>query len=79
MLGQADVEVTTPELRRYATMLWSFIGGTSESGWLTSDIENWDAATGIVIDELRTTPGFRDLGDGRATLKFVANVAVATK
>jgi len=79
VLGQADVEVTTPELSQFATMLWSFIGGTSESGWLTSDIENWDAATGIVIDELRRTPGFRDLGDGRATLKFVANVAVATK
>jgi SAM-dependent methyltransferase len=78
-LSQADVHVTTPEMTHYATMLWSFIGGTAEAGWLTSDIQNWDDAIRIVIDELRKTPGFRDLGDGRAALKFVANVAVATK
>jgi ubiquinone/menaquinone biosynthesis C-methylase UbiE len=78
-LSQADVYVKTPELNFFATMLWSFIGGTARAGWLTSDVQNWDDAVRIVVDELRKTPGFRDLGDGRATLKFVANVAVATK
>jgi SAM-dependent methyltransferase len=78
-LSQADVYFTTPEMTLYATMLWSFIGGTAEAGWLTSDVQNWDDAVRIVVDELRKTPGFRDLGEGRATLKFVANVAMATK
>lgn len=78
-LSQADVDVTTPELIRYATMLWSFMGGTAETGWLTSDVDKWDEAVRVVVDELRKTRGFQEMGDGRATLKFVANVAVATK
>jgi SAM-dependent methyltransferase len=78
-LSQADVCFTTTDLRHFATMLWSFMGGTAETGWLTSDVDHWDEAVGIVVDELRTTRGFRDLGDGRAQLRFVANIAVATK
>jgi ubiquinone/menaquinone biosynthesis C-methylase UbiE len=77
-LSQAEVSFTTPELTRFATMLWSFMGGTAETGWLTSDVDRWDEAVRIVADELRTTRGFRDLGDGRAQLRFVANIAVAT-
>jgi hypothetical protein len=42
-LTKADVYCTTPELTHFATMLWSFIGGTSEAGWLKSDEENWKA------------------------------------
>lgn len=39
-LVEADVYVTTSEITRYATMLWSFIGGTSAVEWLKSDEEN---------------------------------------
>jgi SAM-dependent methyltransferase len=78
-LTKGVVEYTTPELTRYATMLWSFMGGTGESGWLESDERNWDGAVRIVEDELRKTPGFQELSDGRATIRFIANIATAMK
>ena len=75
----SDVYCTTPELKHFATMLWSFIGGTSETGWLESDEENWDKAVEVIKEELKKTDGFKALDGGRAQLKFVANIAVATK
>lgn len=74
-----DVYVTTSEITRYATMLWSFIGGTSAAGWLQSDEENWDKAVDVVKRELEKTDGYRALDGGRVQLKFVAMIAVATK
>ncbi|PQE18192.1 Ubiquinone menaquinone biosynthesis C-methyltransferase protein [Rutstroemia sp. NJR-2017a BBW] len=67
-MAKRDVMVTTTELTHFATMLWSFIGGTTEVGWLKSD-----------EDVLRGTDGFKPLDGGRAQLKFIANVAIATK
>ncbi|PQE06882.1 S-adenosyl-L-methionine-dependent methyltransferase protein [Rutstroemia sp. NJR-2017a BVV2] len=78
-LAKRDIIVTTTELTRFATMLWSFIGGTTESGWLNSDEDNWDKAIEIIKDVLRKTDGFKLLDGGRAQLKFIANVAIATK
>jgi ubiquinone/menaquinone biosynthesis C-methylase UbiE len=78
-LVQREVYVTTTTIDRYATMLWSFIGGTTAVGWLESDEERWNEAVEIVKAELRKTDGFQELDDGRLKLKFVANVAVATK
>jgi hypothetical protein len=60
-------------------MLWSFIGGTTAAGWIESDEERWDEAIAIIKDELRKTDGFTELEDGKMILKFVANIAVATK
>ncbi|TVY19245.1 hypothetical protein LARI1_G002584, partial [Lachnellula arida] len=53
----------------------SFIDGTSDVGWLNSDKENWDKAIEIIKEGLKKTGGYRAL-EG---LKFVANIAVATK
>jgi ubiquinone/menaquinone biosynthesis C-methylase UbiE len=78
-LTRRDVYVTTTTIDRYATMLWSFIGGTTASGWLESDEHKWDEAVDIVKEELRKTEGFEELEGGRMRLKFVANIAVATK
>jgi len=78
-LARSNVMVTTTELTRFATMLWSFIGGTTEFGWLKSDEDNWDKAIEIIKDVLRKTDGFKPLDGGRAQLKFIANVAIATK
>ena len=60
-------------------MLWSFIRGTSEAGWLKSDEENWDKAIDVIKEELKMTEGFKALDGGRAQLKFVANIVIATK
>ena len=78
-LKKAGMYCTVPELTHFATMLWSFIGGTSEVGWLKSDEENWDKAIEVIKDELKKTDGFEALSDGKAKLKFVANIAIATK
>jgi len=78
-LVQRDVYVTTTSLDRYATMLWSFIGGTTGVGWLESDEDKWDEAVDIVKAELRKTDGCEELEGGRLKLKFVAHIVVATK
>ncbi len=74
-----DVYVITTGIDRYATMLWSFIGGTTTAGWLESDEIKWDEAIEIVKKELSETDGYKELDGGRIQLKFVANIAVATK
>ncbi|KAF5654608.1 hypothetical protein F25303_1258 [Fusarium sp. NRRL 25303] len=76
---QKDVHVTIGDLRRFATMIWSFIGGTSKAGWLESDEENWDIAVDTVVEALTETEGYEKLEDGRNKIMFQAHVAVATK
>jgi SAM-dependent methyltransferase len=78
-ITQKDVHVTVGDLKRFATMIWSFIGGTSKAGWLESDEENWDTAVEAVIEALTQTEGFEKLEDGRNKIMFQAHVAVATK
>ncbi|KAI0140424.1 S-adenosyl-L-methionine-dependent methyltransferase [Xylariaceae sp. FL1272] len=76
---ECPVSTTVLEMKRYVAMLWSFIGGAGADSWLASDEENWDLALDVVDRQLRKTPGFRELPDGRIQLEFVANVAIATK
>lgn len=76
---QREVYTTVAEIDRYANMLWSFIGGTTPIGWLESDEKNWDKAIEVIIRELKRTDGYREVEGGRSELKFIANIAVATK
>ncbi|KAG8160910.1 hypothetical protein KVR01_009174 [Diaporthe batatas] len=76
---QQEVYTTVTDIHHYANMLWSFIGGTTPIGWLQSDEENWDKAIEVIIRELRRTDGYREVEGGRSELKFIANIAVATK
>lgn len=76
---QKHVHVTIGDLKRFATMIWSFIGGTSKGGWLESDEENWDIAVNAVVEALTQTEGYKKLEDGKNKIMFQAHVAVATK
>lgn len=76
---QREVYTTAGEINWFANMLWSFIGGTTPVGWLESDEENWDKAIEVIIRELKKTDGYREVEGGRSELKFIANIAVATK
>ncbi|KAF5620151.1 s-adenosyl-l-methionine-dependent methyltransferase [Fusarium sp. NRRL 52700] len=76
---QKDVHVTIGDLERFATMIWSFTGGTSKAGWLMSDEENWDTAVEAVMEALSQTEGYEKLEDGKNRIMFQAHVAVATK
>ncbi|KAI0455765.1 S-adenosyl-L-methionine-dependent methyltransferase [Xylaria acuta] len=69
----------TAEMDHYANMLWSFIGGTTTAGWLRSDEENWDKAIEVVKQEVRKTEGYQEVPGNKGILKFVANIAIATK
>ncbi|PVH95467.1 S-adenosyl-L-methionine-dependent methyltransferase [Periconia macrospinosa] len=70
---------TTTDIYHQANMLWSFIGGTTASGWIESDEERWDEAIEIIVAELRKTDGYQKLEGDKLRLKFVAHVAVAIK
>ncbi|KAF5252623.1 hypothetical protein FANTH_2518 [Fusarium anthophilum] len=76
-ITQKDVYVTVGEINKFATMLWSFIGGMA--GWLESDEENWDTAVEAVKEALTQTEGFERLEDGKNRIMFRAHVTVATK
>ncbi|KAG5765118.1 hypothetical protein H9Q72_006820 [Fusarium xylarioides] len=78
-LIQKDVYVTIGDLKRFATMIWSFVGGTSKAGWLETDEENWDAAVDSVVDALSQTRWYEKLEDGKNKIMFQAHVTVATK
>ncbi|RGP74724.1 s-adenosyl-l-methionine-dependent methyltransferase [Fusarium sporotrichioides] len=78
-MEKKDVFVTIGELKHFATMLWSFIGGTSAAGWLESDEENWDVAVDTVVEALKKSEGFEELGEGKNKIMFKANVVVAKK
>ncbi|EWG50975.1 hypothetical protein FVEG_10090 [Fusarium verticillioides 7600] len=75
---QKDVHVTVGDLKRFAIMIWSFIGGTSKAGWLKSDEENWDVAVDAVMEALTQTEGYEELEDEKNKIMFQAHVAVAT-
>lgn len=76
---QEPVFATLCDLDRYATMLWSFIGGTTSAGWMESDEERWDEAVETIKNAIGRPDGFQDLGDGKFAMKFVANIAIPTK
>jgi SAM-dependent methyltransferase len=78
-LHQKDVHVTVGHLKRFSTMIWSFIAGTTTAGWLESDEKKWDEAVDAVVEALALTKGFEKLEGGKNKIMFKANVAVATK
>lgn len=76
---QATYHSTTKTtLNRFATMLWSFVGGTSSVGWLQSDEDRWDEAIQVLGEELQKVKGFKLTEDG-VELEFLLNIAIATK
>lgn len=79
VMEQVPILVPLFDLHRYATMLWSFIGGTTSIGWLPSDEERWDEAINVIKSELRKTDGFEEREDGTFQLKFIGNIAIGTK
>lgn len=78
-----DVDIETVEVHRFAEMLWSFIGGTGKSGWSEEDERVWDDAVGVIKEVLGKSDGYEEVegedGERRLKLRFVANVAVASK
>jgi SAM-dependent methyltransferase len=69
---------TKATLDHFATMLWSFVGGTGAAGWLESDEDRWDEAIEILKKELEAAKGIKLVEDG-IELEFLLNIATATK
>ncbi|KAF4961879.1 hypothetical protein FSARC_9998 [Fusarium sarcochroum] len=78
-MEKRNVDVTIGDLKHFSTMVWSFIGGTSSAGWLESDEANWGTAVDTVEEAFTLTDGYEKLEGGKNKIRFVANVAVATK
>ncbi|KAG8673018.1 hypothetical protein FPOAC2_06442 [Fusarium poae] len=74
-----DVFISIGNLKHFATLLWSFIGGTSSAGWLESDEENWDVALDTVVESLKKSEGFKELENGKNKIMFKAHIAIARK
>jgi ubiquinone/menaquinone biosynthesis C-methylase UbiE len=79
-ISKQDVHCTAfADLKSLATMAWSFMGGTSTLGWQKEDEDSWDNAVSNLMEELKKTEGFEELGGDKCALKFVANIGIATK
>ncbi|OBS25214.1 hypothetical protein FPOA_05749 [Fusarium poae] len=78
-LERKDVFITIGNLKHFATMLWSFIGGTSSTGWLESDEDTWDVAVDTVVESLKKSEGFEELENGKNKIMFKAHIAIARK
>ncbi len=78
-LTKRNIRVRLGDIRHFATMLWSFIGGTSAAGWLETDEENWEQAIDIVVDELRKSRGYNQVDADHFEVQFQAHIAIATK
>ncbi|KAJ4252832.1 hypothetical protein NW762_010738 [Fusarium torreyae] len=78
-LLKRNVDGTIGDLGHFSTMMWSFVGGTSTAGWLESDEEHWDTAVNALEEVLTLSEGYEKLDGGRNKIRFVANIAVATK
>ncbi|KAM0542859.1 hypothetical protein ACHAPJ_012582 [Fusarium lateritium] len=78
-LSKRNVDGTIGDLGHFSTMMWSFVGGTSTAGWLESDEEHWDTAVNTLEEVLTLSEGYEKLDGGKNKIRFVANIAVATK
>ncbi|KAF9732823.1 hypothetical protein PMIN02_011504 [Paraphaeosphaeria minitans] len=68
----------TANVKSWGEHLWGLIGAPM-GGWTQIDEENWDQAIAEVIRSLENNPDVEIKPDGGGVLKFVANVAVASK
>jgi len=74
----SDVYHEVRDSKRWATILWSFLG-IRDDGWHQEDEETWDKAIEIMVRELEKSPAYRENEDGTASLKFTANISISTK
>lgn len=65
-------------VKSWGEHLWGLIGPPT-GGWTQIDEENWDQAIAEVIKSLENNSDVKIKSDGGGVLKFVANVAVASK
>ena len=75
---QREVFAEVGEFDRHVALTWSFRGMPS-AGWSQEDEVRWDEAVEIVKREVRKSEGFQIREDGSTVVRFVMNVATATK
>lgn len=69
---------TKCDFTRFATMFWSFVGGTGSEGWLQGDETGWDQAIEVLKEEMTKSEGFT-VKEGGVELEWRLNVAIARK
>ena len=78
IVRQREMFVNVGNFERHALLVWSF-RGMPAAGWSKEDERSWDDAVDIVKRELRKTEGFKLGEDGTAIVRFLINIATATK
>ncbi|RYO97040.1 hypothetical protein DL765_011338 [Monosporascus sp. GIB2] len=72
-----DTFCNIPDLRRWVTILWSYIGCPA-NGWAPADEERWDEAISTVIRRLEESPAYENKNKG-GVLSMKVNICIATK
>lgn len=75
---QSDSILTVKDVRRWATVAWSFLGASTD-GWQQADEDKFDEAVAVVYDKLQNSEKFASDGAGGAKVRMVANIAIARK
>lgn len=73
-----DCFLTTPDLRHWAQLAWSYLG-TLPNGWSQNDEDNWEETLADIVEHLGSGHGISKNEKGDAVLTMVACIAVAKK
>lgn len=78
-MDQCNVWLKVKDLRRWTIITWSFLAKREGAPWVEEDEEKWEDAVGIFKSDMENGPDCKKMEDGSFMLRFVANVAIATK
>ncbi|KAK6214302.1 hypothetical protein LQW54_004528 [Pestalotiopsis sp. IQ-011] len=76
-ISTVDIYCNIPDLTRWVTILWSYIGRPA-TGWTPADEEQWDEAIATIIQDLEKSSAYESNGKGGRLLMKV-NVCIARK
>jgi ubiquinone/menaquinone biosynthesis C-methylase UbiE len=77
-MSVSDVYMDLKDIQELATIVWSYLG-IPGGGWTENDEWNWDKAIDVFVEVLEKGGNYQKLESGEGRVKFVANIAIATK
>jgi ubiquinone/menaquinone biosynthesis C-methylase UbiE len=78
-MEECEIWLFVRDLRRWATIVWSFLGARAgDAAWTKEDEEKWDEVVEMVALDIEASGDCRRVAKG-FELRFVANIAVAMK
>jgi ubiquinone/menaquinone biosynthesis C-methylase UbiE len=80
-ISQSEAILPIPDLKRWSEVAWSFLGAPNgpAGGWVETDELRFDEAVGILQKAMETEDKVTLDGNGGATAKMIAHIAVVKK